>query len=373
MQIDDGSEKRIPEMESLTTTGGLPAYPPTPEMIQAYGPVAEVPLTPLDMLPSTEEANEGGRAVSPLVLSLRRLRRDKRALVSVVFIIFVVLFSYAGPPIYEHVGPVISGGLTHNTQMGPAIYHSYNATDLINEDATPSGIIHPLGQDQLGRDILARLMAGSSVSIEVAALVEIFDISLGILFGVLAGYYGGLVDTFLARFTDIMFAFPGLLFAILAAATLGSTFSDHFGFAGRLILVSLAIGIVVWPQMARLVRGQTLQLKEQQFIEAARLSGSSDRSIIMSHIIPNLADIVIVFAALDVVGTIVGEATLSLLGLGVQPPGSSLGLMINDAQFQITVNPWEIIWPCLLLALLVLAFSFLGDGIRDAFDPRGQA
>jgi peptide/nickel transport system permease protein len=205
---------------------------------------------------------------------------------------------------------------------------------------------------------------------EVALLVESLDVGLGVAIGVLAGFFGGWLDTLLSRFTDITFAFPGLLFAILAAATLGPAFGDRLGLAGRLVLVSLALGISVWPQMARFVRGQTLQLNGMQFMEASRAAGTSSVNAMWRHIIPNLMDIVVVAAALDIVDTIAGEATLSLLGFGVQPPGSSLGLMINEAVQQIPVNAWEAVLPSMLLAIIVLAFSFLGDGLRDAFDPR---
>ena len=140
----------------------------------------------------------------------------------------------------------------------------------------------------------------------------------------------------------------------------------------RLLVVSLALAFVAWPLMARYVRGQTLQLKEQQFIEAARTAGTSDFRIMMRHIIPNLFSIVIVASTLNIVGTIIGEAGISLLGLGVQPPGASIGLMIADAQPLVDSHPWEILVPTAVLSIFVLAFSFLGDGLRDAFDPRSK-
>ncbi|HZC05489.1 MAG TPA: ABC transporter permease, partial [Ktedonobacterales bacterium] len=283
--------------------------------------------------------------------------------------LFIIVASYVFPLIYIHVGPKIMGGAAGISPLGPGDYHNYVNGDLSRQDVVSSPI-HPLGTDALGRDILARIMAGVNVSIEVALLVEIMDIGLGVTIGTLAGFYGGWLATFLDRFTDLMFAFPGLLFAILAAATLGPAFQQRLGLPGRLILVSIALGISVWPFMARLVRGQTLQLREQQFIEASRTVGSSNGRIIMQHIVPNLFNIVIVAAALDVVNTIVSEAVISLLGLGVQTPGSSLGLMINDAVSQIALNPWEVIWPTVVLSILVLAFSFMGDGVQDAFNPR---
>ncbi len=213
-------------------------------------------------------------------------------------------------------------------------------------------------------------MAGVTVSMVVSAVVVFFDVVLGVLIGTLAGFYGGIIDQFLARFTDLMFAFPALLFAILAAATLGPGLTERFGSSGRLIAVSLALAITIWPQMARYVRGQTLQLKEQQFIEAARTVGTSNRNIITRHIMPNLLSIVITAATLDIVGIIIGESTISLLGLGVQTPGSSLGLMIVQASEFINSFPLEVVWPSLALAIIVIALSFLGDGINVAFNPR---
>src|SRR5437868_1757771 len=228
--------------------------------------------------------------------------------------------------------------------------------------------------------MLARLMQGVLISVTVAVLVEVIDIVLGVLVGVLAGYYGGWIDQLLARFTDIMFAFPGLLFLILISGILGPWADrtlDKIPLIGangnaRLVLVSLALAITIWPLMARYVRGQTLQLKEQQFVEAARTSGTSDTRIILRHIVPNLFSIVVVASTLNIASTVIGEAGLSVLGLGVQQPGSSLGLMISDGVGLLNTHPWEVFLPSLVLTLIVLAFSFLGDGLRDAFDPRSK-
>jgi oligopeptide transport system permease protein len=197
---------------------------------------------------------------------------------------------------------------------------------------------------------------------------------------VLAGYYGGWIDQVLARFTDIMFAFPGLLFLILVSGILG-TWADRtlgkipvIGANGnaRLMLVAVALAFTIWPLMARYVRGQTLQLKEQQFVEAARTSGTSDLRIIARHIVPNLFSIVVIASTLNISNTIIAEAGISYLGLGVRPPGSSIGLMISDAAGSLSIHPWEVIVPLVTVILIVLAFSFLGDGIRDAFDPRSK-
>ena len=224
-------------------------------------------------------------------------------------------------------------------------------------------------------------MQGTFISLIVALLVEIVDITLGILIGVLAGYFGGWIDIFLARFTDLMFAFPQLLFAILISGVLGPGTDDFFDKIpflgneyGRLVLVSTALAFTTWPLMARYVRGQTLQLKEQQFIEAARTSGTSNVQIILHHIIPNLFSLVFIASTLNIANTIIGEAGLSLLGLGVKVPGASLGLMISEAitNVNIDMNAWEVIVPTTVLTIIVLAISFIGDGLRDAFDPRSK-
>ncbi len=328
----------------------------------------EIIATPL----SSEERK---KAPSPLQESLRRLRRDKRAMVSLSVIVLFVFIPIFGPPIYQHIGGVYHSVL--NGPIGPGVYHNSLHQELESQDEFISGQ-YWLGTDDIGRDLLARLMQGMLVSLFVAFVVEIVDIGLGVLVGVLAGYYGGWLDQLLARFTDLMFAFPGLLFAIMITGIFGGyadTYLSNIPLIGpngnsRLVLVSIALAFTAWPMMARYVRGQTLQIKEQQFIEAARTAGTSNARIILRHIIPNLFSIVVIAATLDIANTVIGEAGLSLLGLGVQQPGSSIGLMISDGFNVIENHPWEVFLPSLILTIIVLAFSFLGDGLRDAFDPQ---
>ncbi|MGH2504930.1 MAG: ABC transporter permease, partial [Ktedonobacterales bacterium] len=330
MKLDENAESP----QALDTSVMQGSLEPSPQTINALGgpgagTFAEPSQADLDRQAAGAELVTEGQSLSPVQASLRRLGRDRRAMIFTAITLLIIVLAYAGPLVYTRIGPNIVGGVTGLDTLTPYQYHNYVTVDIVRQDINPGfNIIHPLGTDGIGRDILARLMAGVNVSIEVAMLVEILDIGLGVAIGTLAGYYGGWLATFLDRFTDIMFAFPGLLFAILAAATLGPAFQTRFGLPGRLILVSLALGIAVWPFMARLVRGQTLQLREQQFVEAARTVGTSDIRIILRHIVPNLFSVVLVAAVLDMVGTISSEAVISLLGLGVQLPGSSLGLMI---------------------------------------------
>ncbi len=318
------------------------------------------------------------KTTTPLRDSLRRLRRDRRAMVSLTLIILFIIIPIIGPFLYTHIGGQVQNSLTGG-MVGPDQYHSPFVQFLDHQDELPSAR-NWLGTDAIGRDILARLMQGMLISLFVAISVEIVNIVLGVFIGVCAGFFGGWIDQFLARFTDIMFAFPGLLFVILVAGIFGPSLDAPLskipviGVNGnaRLLVVSIALAFVGWPLMARFVRGQTLQLKEQQFIEAARTSGTNNLRIITRHIVPNLFNIVVVAATLDIANTVIGEAGLSFLGLGVSTPGSSIGLMINDAQPVVDVHPWEILVPALTLTIIVLAFSFLGDGLRDAFDPRAK-
>jgi peptide/nickel transport system permease protein len=317
------------------------------------------------------------KPTTPFQDSMRRLRRDKRAMASVGVIVFFILLAIFGPSIYQRIGGIYVSPVAG--PIGPEVYHTYYHQELDRQDELPSSQ-YWLGTDQLGRDQLARLMQGILISITVALLVEVVDVTVGITVGVLAGFNGGATDQVLARFTDIIFAFPGLLFIIMVAGIWGGwadTALSGIPIIGangnaRLLLVSLALAFVAWPLMARYVRGQTLQLKEQQFIEAAHTVGTPKIRIMMRHIIPNLFSIVVVAATLNIVGTIIAEAGISLLGLGVQSPGSSLGLMISTAQNNIDSHPFETLLPAVVLAIFVMAFSFLGDGLRDAFDPRSK-
>ncbi len=319
-------------------------------------------------------------SLSPFREALRRLRRDTRTMISLSILLFMVLLAIAGPPIYRHIGATYQADL--GGSVSPGAYHSYDHEELTQQDQGPS-VRYWLGTDDLGRDMLARVMQGLLVSLIVAFLVELVDISIGLTVGILAGYYGGWLDTILARFIDLIFAFPGLLFAILLTAVFGGSVTDSFAnwplvgpFLANgnatLVIVSLALALVSWPLMARYVRGQTLQLKQQQFIEAARTAGTSDIRIMWRHIVPNLFSFVLIASSLDIANTIIGEATLSLLGLGVRDPGSSLGLMIFEGLESLEIHPWNVLLPTIVLTIIVLAISFISDGLRDAFDPRAH-
>lgn len=332
---------------------------------------------------ATAEAGDvsASKSMSPLRAAVRRFTRDKRAVFFLGVIVFIILVSYLFPFIYTHIGPTIKGGLTGTQLVGPERYHDPYQIDLSSSDTPgtlfplgPNSLIHPFGTDAIGRDVLARLMAGVNISIEVALMVEVFDIGLGLVVGVLAGWYGGWLGTVLDRFTDIVFAFPSLLLLLLIGASVGPIFDGIFkqnlAIFGRMLMLALGLGLITWPLMMRYVRGQTLELKERQYVEAARISGASDANILVRHIVPNLLNIVIVASTLNILGTIISEAGISLLGAGLKAPAASLGLMISDSISKIYTTWTELFWPCFVLIVLVIAFSFVGDGVSDAFNPR---
>jgi ABC-type dipeptide/oligopeptide/nickel transport system permease subunit len=318
-------------------------------------------------------------SLSPLQASLRRFRRNKVAMTSLFVLLSIGLLTIIIPPIYEHIGQPLHEQIVpgYVLTLTPEQYRSPEYLDTNHLMEYPSAL-HWLGTDDTGQDILARLLKGIQVSLIVALAIEVQDVVLGVFFGVLAGYYGGILDKLLIPFIDLMFAFPGLLLAILVAAIFGRAFDDvsilgiDFGPYGRVLLLIPVLGVLIWPQMARYVRGETLRLKEQPFVEAARTGGAGSLKIILRHILPNMGNLILVAAVLDLTGNLGAESTLSLLGLGVQEPGAGLGLMTGQYAPYLQVYGYEMIWPILAVVVLVLACIFVGDGLEAAFDPRDQ-
>lgn len=288
----------------------------------------------------------------------RSFRRNRMALIGLVFIIFISVVAIAAP------------------LLAPT---GYAEQDLLAVTQSPSRA-HWLGTDQLGRDILSRLIYGARVSLLVGVVVQIVILAIGVPVGLIAGYFPGKIDTFLMRVVDVLYAFPNLLFVIIIMTYLRAQFQlvdsgpllplKTFDRAtGGLLGVYIGLGLVSWLTVSRLVRGQILSLRNKEFVEAARCIGSTDRRIISRHLLPNTLPVIIVATTLGLPAAILGEAGISFLGLGVTVPTPSWGSMISDGVGQLRSYPHILVSPAVALSLTVLSFNFVGDGLRDALDP----
>ena len=272
----------------------------------------------------------------------RRLRKNKMAVASGVVIAVLGLACLLGPTLLA-----VAGG------------YDPDAQDLAYGPHPPSWQ-HPFGTDFYGRDLLVRVLAGGQVSLAVGILAALIAALIGTIYGAVSSYAGGLVDSLLMRVVDILYALPYMFLVIILVTILGQS----------LVLLFVALGAVGWLLTARVVRGQVMSLKEQDFVLAARSLGTSGRDIVFRHLIPNTLGPVIVTFTLTVPSMILQEAFLSFLGLGVQPPHPSLGSLINDGANQMLVFWWTLVFPGGVMAVLLFALNFLGDGVRDALDPR---
>lgn len=275
---------------------------------------------------------------SPWRLSWRRFLRHRLAAAG----LFVVLALFASAIFAPYVAP-----------------YDPNRIDLDAMYQPPSPT-HPFGTDELGRDMLSRVIYGGRVSLTVGVSAALVAVLIGTLLGALAGFYGRAVDSALMRLTDLALTFPPLLILILLAALFGTS----------LLTMILVIAAVSWMTVARLVRASFLALREQTFVEAARAQGAGDWRLIVRHILPNSISPVVVAATLGTAAAILTESTLSYLGLGVQPPTATWGNMLQTAQDQMIIAPWTALFPGLMIFLTVIAINFVGDGLRDAFDLR---
>lgn len=310
-----------------------------------------------------------------------RLRRDKLALAGAVFIIFLFFVAFVGAPLAQHllghgpndINPIAGpgGGITDELlPVGP-----WSWVNHIQEDGTVESQLYILGSDgTVGRDEFLRILYGAQVSLEVGIGATLIAMFLGLLLGSIAGFFRGWIDTVISRVTEITMAFPYLLFVIALASTVGTRLNKvTFGFLseGAFTLI-VVFGLFSWFYSARVFRGITLSLREKEFVEAARMIGSSDSRIVRSHIFPHLIGPLIVFSTLNVAAFIVAEAGLSFLGLGIPLPTASWGNLLAAAPAFYLTRPLLLLWPGLALVATTLAFNLLGDGLRDAFDPRSQ-
>ena len=265
-------------------------------------------------------------------------------------------------------GIKISGGLLLGiiavALIGPLVSpHAYDQTNfdaLLSPPSAAGG--HLFGTDDLGRDLFVRSMLGVQVTILVAVVASLVSLAIGVAYGAIAGYAGGRIDALMMRFVDTLYALPFIFFVILLMVA----------FERNFLLIFVAIGAINWLDMARIVRGQTLSLREREFVEAARLMGASPARILVRHIAPNLIGVVVVYVTLTIPQAILVESFLSFLGLGIQEPQTSLGSLVDAGVNQMEGASWMLLIPASLLAAILLLFNFLGDALRDAFDARGD-
>ena len=267
-----------------------------------------------------------------------RLRKNRLAIISLVIFIAICLFCVVGPFLSPY------DGASQDLLMG----------------ANPPSAAHPFGTDPLGRDLMVRVMEGGRISLLVGLIATLVSLLIGVVYGATAGYLGGKVDAAMMRFVDLLYALPFTIFVILLMVAFGRS----------LWLIFVAIGCVEWLSMARIVRAGVIGLKKQEFVEAAVLLGYSHSRIILRHLIPNVMGPVIVGATLTVPAVMLLEAFLSFLGLGVQPPNASWGVLINEGQQNLEILPHLLVFPAFFFALTLFCLNFLGDGLRDALDPK---
>lgn len=300
---------------------------------------------PLDVGPEGAKRIQGR---SPWRLAFERLRRDRAAIVCLVIIVLIVLMAIFAPLFAKITGHPVN--------------HQYFDIGLSidGQPVSPGGKFW-LGADDVGRDVLVRVAYGARVSLIVGVVATLITVTFGTLVGLAAGYFGKIVDTLLARLMDLMLSIPFLLFAISLASIY------HTG----LKIVIFVLAVFSWSSVARIVRGQVLSIREREYVEAARAMGAGSWRIMLVDILPNVIAPVIVYTTLLIPSAIVGEATLSFLGVGIQPPTADWGQMIADAQNNYHAW-WFLVFPSIALLITTLAFNIFGDGVRDAFDPRSD-
>ncbi len=273
--------------------------------------------------------------------ALRRLLRNRGAVSGMALLAFLVLAATLGPFF---------------------VPYAYDAIDKQDVWAPPLTHGHLMGTDALGRDQFARLLIGLRVSLSIGLVATLVSLAIGVAWGAVAGFLGGVVDEVMMRVVDVLYSLPFIFFVILLMVTFGS----------NILLIFIAIGAVEWLTMSRIVRGQTLSLKQKEFVEAARAAGLTQGAIIFRHIIPTLLGPVVVYVTLTIPAVILAESFLSFLGLGVQPPMASLGTLIAGGAQDMEMAWWLLVFPSATMVLTLMCFNFIGDGLRDAIDPKDR-
>ena len=312
--------------------------------------------TASDALPGiTEDTLATREPFTPTQLAWRRFRRHKMAMFGLILLALLIVYVVGGAFVF------------------PEKFANFVDTGIKLQGPSPA---HPFGTDAVGRDILARTVYGGQISLLIGLAAVTVALIVGVTIGALSGYYGGWLDSILMRLTEAMLCVPQLFLLIVAAKYLGDKVHNFqaFGreFSGSVIVIVLIIGLDSWMYLARIVRSQFLSLKEQEFVTAARCTGTSNLAIMFYHILPNSVAPIIVNATLGVAGAILTEAYISFLGLGVRQPTATWGNMLEDANRYLENAPWLWFFPGMMILITVLAINFVGDGLRDALDPRSR-
>lgn len=314
-----------------------------------------------------------------------RFKRDKLAIASLGFIIFLFITAWGLAPLFQYIlghGPndIFANGVNQSTliPVGPWTHINtapYPGAVQLNGKPFGHALLVLGGDSQLGRDLFLRLLYGAQTSLEVALLATFGSVFLGLVMGILAGYFRGWVDTVISRLIEMVMVFPFLLFIIALRVVAGQQLNAiTFGglLARGVFTLAFIFTLFGWFYPARIIRGVVLSLREKEFVEAARMTGASDVRIMRSHLLPHLVAPLIVYSTLIVAQNIIAEAGLSFLGLGIEQPTASWGNLLAAAPEFYTTQPWLMVWPGLAILLTTLAFNLLGDGLRDAFDPRAR-
>jgi oligopeptide transport system permease protein len=271
-----------------------------------------------------------------------RLLRNKAAVFGLILLGVLVMLAIVGPLLWVHDSTFI---YRDRVQIGPTLEH-----------------LHIFGTDAQGRDLFARVLVGLRMSLMVGVVATMVSLAIGVIWGATAGFVGGRVDQLMMRIVDVLYSLPFIFFVIILMVVFGR----------NIILIFVAIGAVEWLTMARIVRGQTISLKGMEFVEAAQAAGVSQFSIIRRHIVPNVLGPVVVYVTLTIPVVILAESFLSFLGLGVQEPLTSLGNLISNGARDMEIAPWTLIFPALTMMITLFCFNFIGDGLRDAIDPKDR-
>ena len=312
-------------------------------------------------IPMTDESSAANEVIEGSSLwrdARRRLLRNKLAVFGMVAVMVIALASIVGPALLSKWTGSAYDSIPRDSSL----------TKAFAPFRGPAGQFswaHPMGTDNAGRDILARVLSGGQISLMVALIATLVSLVIGVSYGAFAGYLGGRIDDLMMRIVDVLYSLPYVIIVIVLLALLPAKTP-----AGQLTELFVALGAVSWLNMARIVRGQVMSLKNQEFILAARATGVSTPRIIFRHLVPNALGPVIVYATLTIPTIMLSEAFLSFLGLGVRPPRVSWGSLAAEGAQNLAVYPWQLIFPGLTMALMLFSLNFLGDGLRDALDPQ---